>query len=190
MYDAGINKDQIWIGDVARGTQTRLTSGPGENGTPVWSPDGTRVAFRTDRKHQADIYVRGTSGSAGDEAAHPTSPGRGFRRIGPATAASSSTSIGGRRAIGARGCRSSPWSETGSPSFSIRPSSTGNSLRPSRPTDAGWRSRPTSPAGRRCTPCPFPDAKRKMQISDAGGDSPRWRADGKEVFYVGPGQKP
>ena len=68
MYDTGINKDQIWIGDVARGTQTRLTSGQGENGTPVWSPDGARIAFRTDRKHQADIYIRGTSGSTGDEA--------------------------------------------------------------------------------------------------------------------------
>src|SRR5262249_2677721 len=68
LYDAGINKDQVWIGDVSRGSQTRLTSGPGESSTPVWSPDGSRMVFSSDRKHQADIYMKPSSGSSSDEA--------------------------------------------------------------------------------------------------------------------------
>ena len=31
---------------------------------------------------------------------------------------------------------------------------------------------------------PFPVASRKWQISSAGGNLPRWRRDGKEIFYA------
>ena len=51
-YDSGANLSQLWIGDVSRGVQTKLTSGPSNNTGPVWSPDGSRVAFQSDRKHQ------------------------------------------------------------------------------------------------------------------------------------------
>src|SRR5262249_40361145 len=34
---------------------------------------------------------------------------------------------------------------------------------------------------------PFPGPGGKWQISMAGGTAPRWRRDGREVFYVGPG---
>jgi Tol biopolymer transport system component len=30
----------------------------------------------------------------------------------------------------------------------------------------------------------FPDARNRIVVSNAGGHSPRWRADGKELFYV------
>jgi Tol biopolymer transport system component len=33
---------------------------------------------------------------------------------------------------------------------------------------------------------PFPSAAGKVQISRGGGTEPRWRGDGKEVFYLGP----
>jgi hypothetical protein len=32
----------------------------------------------------------------------------------------------------------------------------------------------------------FPGATGKFQISRGGGTEPRWRGDGKEIFYVGP----
>ena len=31
---------------------------------------------------------------------------------------------------------------------------------------------------------PFPEAKEKWQVSTGGGNDPRWRADGKELFYL------
>ena len=32
---------------------------------------------------------------------------------------------------------------------------------------------------------PFPQGEGKYTISIAGGDSPRWRGDGKELFFIG-----
>jgi hypothetical protein len=36
---------------------------------------------------------------------------------------------------------------------------------------------------------PFPGPGGKRQISTAGGVHPRWRADGKEIFYIAAGQR-
>jgi hypothetical protein len=33
---------------------------------------------------------------------------------------------------------------------------------------------------------PFPGPGGKWQVSTAGGNQPRWRRDGKEIFYFGP----
>ena len=35
----------------------------------------------------------------------------------------------------------------------------------------------------------FPDPGGKWQVSTAGGVDPRWRADGKEIYYRAPDQK-
>jgi Tol biopolymer transport system component len=32
----------------------------------------------------------------------------------------------------------------------------------------------------------FPSAQGKWQVSRAGGNEPRWRPDGKEIFYIDP----
>jgi len=36
---------------------------------------------------------------------------------------------------------------------------------------------------------PFPDPGGKWQVSTAGGTFPRWRADGKELFFIAPNAK-
>ncbi|HET7290948.1 MAG TPA: protein kinase, partial [Vicinamibacteria bacterium] len=68
VYETGTQTTQIWVGDLARGVRTRLTSGPGSNVGAVWSPDGSRIAFQSDRKHQADVYVRPVTGAGAEEA--------------------------------------------------------------------------------------------------------------------------
>jgi Tol biopolymer transport system component len=43
------NDYDIFVADVASGATTRLTDSPGADGWPAWSPDGTTIAFTTER---------------------------------------------------------------------------------------------------------------------------------------------
>jgi Tol biopolymer transport system component len=45
----GSNYD-VWVSEVARGTLTRLTSQPGEDHAPIWTPDGKQVTFAANVK--------------------------------------------------------------------------------------------------------------------------------------------
>lgn len=42
---------------------TRLTTHPGRDLEPTWSPDGSRIAFRSDRDGSDDVYVMGADGT-------------------------------------------------------------------------------------------------------------------------------
>ena len=59
---AGSNRD-IWIWDFGRETLTRLTDGPNEDMTPLWSPDGRRVFFASNRTGNFDVYSQPADGS-------------------------------------------------------------------------------------------------------------------------------
>jgi len=43
--------------------KTNITNNPALDGSPVWSPDGTRIAFTSDRKGISDIYTMDADGS-------------------------------------------------------------------------------------------------------------------------------
>ncbi|HEV2201370.1 MAG TPA: protein kinase [Bryobacteraceae bacterium] len=57
----------IWLHDLARGTASRFTFGPRTNEYPVWSPDGSHIAFFSFRDGVAHPFQRATSGTAQDE---------------------------------------------------------------------------------------------------------------------------
>ena len=65
------NRDDVWICEIASGALRRLTFGD-ENGNylPVWSPDGRRVAYSTDRGHQG-IYWKNSDGTGNEEPLQP-----------------------------------------------------------------------------------------------------------------------
>ena len=73
---AGANRD-IWIWDLGREILTRLTDGPNEDMTPLWSPDGRRVFFASNRTGNFDVYSQPADGStqATVEIALPTFQG-------------------------------------------------------------------------------------------------------------------
>ena len=48
--------------DLQRGTNLRLTTSPATDASPVFSPDGTRLVFRSNRKQVHDLYLRPVSG--------------------------------------------------------------------------------------------------------------------------------
>ena len=67
IRDPATAKRDIWILDRRRDTASRFTFDPADNFNPVWSPDGARVAFSSDRRGLRDLYVKNASGAGEDE---------------------------------------------------------------------------------------------------------------------------
>ena len=57
----------IWIFDLVRGSKTRLTFDPADDLDCIWSPDGIRIAFTSDRAGQRNIYWKLADGSGPEE---------------------------------------------------------------------------------------------------------------------------
>ncbi len=55
-------KGDIWTVPVSGGKASRLTSLPSYEASPVWSPDGKRIAFSSDRHGNSDIFVMDAAG--------------------------------------------------------------------------------------------------------------------------------
>ena len=51
------HQGDLWVASVASGLATRLTAHPSYDGHPHWSPDGSRIAFTSNRHGNADIFV-------------------------------------------------------------------------------------------------------------------------------------
>ena len=54
---------EIYIMNPDGTQQTNLTNDPSADYNPVWSPDGTKIAFNSDRDGNGEIYVMGADGS-------------------------------------------------------------------------------------------------------------------------------
>jgi eukaryotic-like serine/threonine-protein kinase len=67
IRDPQAKNRNIWIFDLLHGTRTRLTFDPADDIDPVWSPDGTRIAFTSDRSGQRNIYWKPADGSRPEE---------------------------------------------------------------------------------------------------------------------------
>jgi eukaryotic-like serine/threonine-protein kinase len=60
-------QDDIWIYDLARATLSRLTTDPARDYSPLWTPDGERIVFTSQRAGYAEMFSRPADGSGGDE---------------------------------------------------------------------------------------------------------------------------
>src|SRR5207253_94258 len=91
-YDQVAGYD-LWLIDLLRGTNTRFTFDDTHNETnPVWSPDGSRVVFSSNKAGNGDLYEKSANGS-GEEKLPVTASGRFLStvargRVGAATAGS------------------------------------------------------------------------------------------------------
>ena len=65
--DDGSGNTDIWVSELSRGTLTRLTTNDAFDGNPLWSPDGQRVVFRSDRNGQPELFWQAADGSGPTE---------------------------------------------------------------------------------------------------------------------------
>jgi Tol biopolymer transport system component/predicted Ser/Thr protein kinase len=67
QYSGDRTNADIWIMDLRSGTETRLTFDPAGSYQPVWSPDGTQVAYQSRRGGFMGIYKKAANGAGSEE---------------------------------------------------------------------------------------------------------------------------
>ncbi|MGQ0733208.1 MAG: hypothetical protein ACT4QD_06075 [Acidobacteriota bacterium] len=73
--DPGTGNEDIWTFDVASGKGTPVTNDASPENTPIWSPDGTQVAYVSIRRSFSSIYRKAWDGTGNDEQLFQYTPG-------------------------------------------------------------------------------------------------------------------
>ena len=178
--DLATETRDIWVIDLARETQTRLTVDPADDLNPAWSPDGARIAFTSNRKGQRDIYEKQADG-IGEERLLLTSDTEKNVECWLPDGRSLLFNVlsgGGKREVWAL----SVAGEGRSHAVLSGPADIQSSqLSP----DGKFIAYSATESGRsEIFVQNFPPAGNRWPISTAGGRSAQWRRDGKELFYV------
>ena len=175
----------IWVMELTRGTSSRFTFEPTDEVVPTWSPDDSRIAYsyqKPDRMLRS-INIKASSGASAPEVLS--------EHLGLVVA--TDWSRDGRFILGQS---IDPKTKTGwdlwvvsiadrtwKPFLQTR----FNELAAQISTDGHWIAYSSDESGRpEVYVQPFPGPGGKWQISTSGGGSPRWRGDGRELFYKNP----
>ncbi len=173
----------IWLRDFVRGGMTRLTFDAAQDVVPIWSPDGMRIAFTSNRTGVFNLYVKPTNGTGTEERvvdSSITKAPQDWSRDGRWLTYYEQDAATGRDlwALEMTGRDHTPRVVANTPAE--------ETLAQFSP-DSRWVAYQTSESGRfGVVVQTFPDAGGKWQVSTAGGVAPRWRADGKELYFLAP----
>ena len=182
VFDPSTRGSDVWLYDLARGVRTRFTSGPKNNADPVWSPDGSQIVYDSDAKHQGDLYRKPTHGGGSEE---PLLEGEGQRIADDWSPDGRFLALELREAKGDRRVSLSVLSLTGDgklTTFFRRGVDNGDAR---FSPDGRWLAYSSNESGKNeIYVAPFPGPGGKWQVSTDGGVQPRWRRDGKELFYL------
>jgi eukaryotic-like serine/threonine-protein kinase len=176
---------EIWIYDLIRSSKARLTftEGSTHNRLPVWSPDGSKIVFSSDRDgHSAQIYEKAVNGK---EPEHVIAAGESDRY--PSTWSPDGRYVVGVQQSAQRGSEFLVLPMLGAQhpvSFLPQALALSRFTFPRVSPNGKWLAYSSYETG---SPeiyiSSFPSGAGKWQISTGGGVQPRWRRDGKELFY-------
>jgi serine/threonine-protein kinase len=60
-------QDDVWIYDLTRATLSRLTTDPGPDRSPLWTPNGQRIIFTSRRAGYPELFWRPADGTGSDQ---------------------------------------------------------------------------------------------------------------------------
>ncbi len=168
----------VWLYDMALDALTRATFGGTVNANPIWSPDGKRLAFYSDRQGPANLFAQSADGSGAAERLTTS------RVINVA----SSWSPDGQTiaymevafdtgldiwTVGPGDRKAQPFLKTAA-----------NETAPRFSPDGHWLAYVSDESGRfEVYVQPYPGPGGKWQISTEGGTEPVWNLAGGELFY-------
>jgi serine/threonine protein kinase len=164
----------IWIDELATNGTTRFTFGPGLNEIAVWSPDGKRIAYGSSRKLNFSAYLKNADGSG---------PEREMADLGGQAEGIWDWSRDDKYILARKD--NELW-YLALPDFQAKPYLQQKwTVRNAQfSPDGKWVVYSSNETGNwEVYVSPFPNGTSKWQVS-RGGSEPRWRRDGKELFYL------
>ncbi len=171
--------DKIFVYDFQRKIMTRLTNTPGNDGQPIWSPDGSQIVYRNDRDGSSDLYLIHSDGGtparrlvASPEDEFPSAWTPDGARI-----LYSRFNADGKREI----C--SVASDGSEDPVVLYPSENSNWM-PALSHDGRWIAYTSNASGRPDVYVRrFDGTGRPVRVSVAGGRRPQWSPDDKTLYY-------
>ena len=178
----------IWLYDLVRSTPSRFTTNPRHDDHAVWSPDGSRIVFSSDRNGHYDLYQKSVGGAEKEEllldtpfhkfASDWTKDGRFlvFYQQDPKTKFDiwlldfSGGNGAGKPVLLMQTQFNESWAK-------VSP-------------DGRWLAYTSDETGEsEVYVQAFPSLGGKWRVSPSGGSRPVWSHDGKELFYIATNQK-
>jgi Tol biopolymer transport system component len=176
----------LWVGELDRGTSTRLTSNPSEDGIPVWSPDGKWIVFVSNRDGTGALYRIPSSGGAGEQlllkSADSLVPSD-WSRDGKLLLYSRFDNKGGEDTWVLP--LNSDGTANGEPAALLSGQFNEGDARFS--PDGKWVAYRSNRSGaNEIYVQDYPVGSSLQRVSTAGGIDPHWRRDGRELIYMTP----
>ena len=179
--DTARGTSDIWIYDLTGGSKTRLTFDPTINSQPVWSPDGREIVFFSNRLTSfPQLYRKASNGTGSEELLLDSgmqdrpddwSPDGKFLIYEPNSSVNALWLL--------------PLSGERKPSVFLSGESGAFPTEARFSPDGKWLAYVEYGSGKRDVYItPFPSKAGKWQVSVGGGRYPRWRGDGKELFFL------
>jgi Tol biopolymer transport system component len=173
----------IWVVALADGGVTRITSHPAADWFPVWSPDGSEIVFASERRDTNTFYAVPSSGGGREREV--------FQTHGSGLVAPTDWSRDGRFVL----FHSYPRAD-----ISVLALTTPDTPAPvvsspfadwiaSFSPDGRWIAYESDESGQDEVYVRAIAHPTQHRVSVGGGTQPRWRRDGRELFYIGAGDR-
>ncbi len=185
---------QVWVLDIARGANTRLTFTPEGAASPVWSPDGKRVAYTSFHGlggQSSAIYLKDASNNGAEQAVLRSDLPKYLNDWSQDGRFLVYTQVSYRNGLDLWALPN-PLAGGEHKPIPIADSAFNETQAQVSP-DSRWVAYASDEAGRfEIYVRPFPPGREpqgKWLVSAGGELQPRWRGDGKELFYFAPDSK-
>jgi len=180
----GNGNSDIWVFELRTGAKTRLTfSNPGEhNSLPVWSPDGKRIIFSSDRGGFTQVYEKVVDGTEKEELI----PLGGGHHFATTWSPDGKYVAGIQQNAAVAGTTFLVFSLLDRRPVDFLPGAIGVSrfAFPRISPNGKWIAYVTFETGRaELYLSTFPGGSGKWQVSMNGGNDPHWRSDSKELYF-------